>query len=285
MFCMKYFGWFFVLSAFLTLALPIAAQKSMSCAEGVVISVSVGGEIVEMDIEEYTLSVLLTQADGRYGEQTLCSLAVAVRSCGAYFSSYGLKHTDFDVCTNGNCCLALGDIKTADGEYLSRLSQAVDATRGEILTLDSLPAMALFTECACTGTRYCNEFPYLAPVANGEKCELHKEIIEYHTDSLPEPFQNGELCIVYGENEKCELAVVNGKMLSADELVSSLSLPSYEFTLDFAGDTLTATCYGAGHGCGLDLCGADKMAKSGFSYKDILSSYFKGLQLNKIYNS
>ena len=282
---MKRFGWFFVLVAVLTAVLPIAAKKSVAGAGGMSLFVSGGAEVYEIDIEEYTLRVLISEAKDCQNEQALYALAVAVRSCAAYFSLYGLKHESFDVCTSGDCCFSLGDPQKTDGAYLARLKNALDATKGEILMLDGMPAMALFTACAGSGTRYCAEFPYLSPIASAEKCEKHASTVELGIDSDLFFTTNDELCLVYGENEKCEFGIAQNKMLSADELVTRFSLPSYEFSLEILDETAVFHCRGLGHGCGLDICASDRMAKSGFGYKDILLKYFPNLSADKIYNN
>lgn len=281
---MKRFGWFFVILSVLVTALPFAAAKSIGSGR-VTVSVMISGEVLDMDIEEYTLRVLIAEGNGCESPEAKKALAVAVRSCGTYFALYRLKHENFDACSDKSCCLPLGDPKKANGSYLAALNDAVSSTKGEILTLEGLPAIALFTLCASEGTRFCAEFPYLSAVSNGKKCERHISECEFAPEELGISESGDDFCIVYCENRKCEFAILENKKISADELIKKYSLPSYEFELEINENEAKFTCYGAGNGCGLDLCGADSTAQSGSDYKKILLTYYPNLELNKIYNT
>ncbi len=285
---MNRFGWFFVLIAVLLGLIPFAASKSVADSGNIYISVMLADGICEMDIEEYTLRVLIAEGHKCENAETKKALAVATRSCGMYFALYGMKHENYDVCTDKNCCLPLGDPKNAEGRYLAELAAAASETKGVILTLDELPAMSLFTLCASRGTRYCKEFEYLVPIENPEKCNKHiTELvfsIEEYSTVLQAP-QGADSCLVYCENEKCEFGVFGNKMLSANELVAAFSLPSYEFTLDISENEAKFTCYGAGNGIGLDLCAADKLAATGYGYENLLMIFYPNLEINKIYNA
>ncbi len=284
---MSRFGWFFVLIAVLLTATPFVAKKAIGGGNAT-LSVMLGNELCEMDIEEYVLRVLISEGQKCQSAETKKALAVAARSCGMYFALYGMKHGDFDVCSSAECCLPLGDPKTASAKQLSEASAAVRETKGIILTLNKLPAMALFTLCASEGTRYCEEFEYITPIKNEEKCEKHITVLEYGTLELSHALQCEKLsdCLfVYGENGKCAFAIAEHKQVQADFIVSALSLPSYEFEAELSNESAVFTVYGAGHGCGLDLCAADKLASNGYGYEKILLFYFPNLEINKIYNA
>lgn len=285
---MKRFGWFFVLFAVLFGAVPFAASKSVADSGGVYITVMLADGVCQMDIEEYTLRVLIAEGRGCENAETRKALAVAVRSCGMYFTLYGMKHEKFNACADKNCCLPLGDLKKAEGEYISELTSAVNETKGIILTLDKLPAMALFTRCAHSGTRYCKEFEYITPVENREKCEQHVTELEFTREEYFEILgtePESEHCIVYCENQKCEFGVFGNKMLTADEIVRAFSLPSYEFSLDVGENGVKFTCFGMGHCAGFDICAANKLADNGYDYEKLIYTYFPNLKINKIYNS
>ena len=286
---MKYWVlYFFAIFAGL-LIMPILASNSIATEESPKITVFIGGETKEISIEEYTLRVLIANNAACENAESKKALAVSARSCATYFSVYGCKHDEFDACDDGNCCIKLGSPEDINRETFSELLSVCEETKGEILTLDSMPAIALFTRCASKGTRQCEEFPYLIPVPEATRCETHKTECEYEIEnelgSLLGNTEEHPPYLVFNENEKCELAILGGNIIDGNEVATLLSLPTTEFLLTIEESTLNATCYGIGHGYGLNLCGADMLAENGMDYKNILKHYYPKLEINKIYNN
>lgn len=284
---MKYWALYFCAIMLSLFIIPVAASKSVAAAETPMISVSINGSVQEMSIEDYTLRVLAVEGAKCSNYETKKSLAVAIRSCAQYFSLYGCKHSGFSACGDGNCCLPIGDISECDPLLLAEISAAVDETRGEILTLDKMPAMALFTLCSSKGTKYCEEFPYLTPVSESGKCGIHKTertipLNEFYSD-YPLFTEESDICFVYDENENCEFAVIGGRMISGSELCDMLGTETCEFDISTSDSEVTLSAYGIGHGYGMSICGADTMAESLADYKKILEHYYPQLTLNKIY--
>ena len=284
---MKYWILYFLVVAFSVMIVPVIAANSVASEEPPKIAVMTDGEVKEMSVVEYTLRVLISQNNSCENAESKKALAVAARSCAMYFSLYGCKHEEFEVCSDGSCCIALGNHEDVSPETLSELMSLCEETKGQILTIDSIPAIALFTLCASKGTSQCEEFPYLTPVSESERCEVHKTEIETDID--------GELAGIFGdtaehppylvfdENEKCELAILGGNIKSGAEVATLLNLPTVEFTIAVEENKLYAVCYGIGHGYGLNICGADKLAQTGMDYQNILKIYYPNLEMNKIY--
>ena len=247
------------------------------------LTVFVNGSIEEMDAEEYALRVVLAEGGICENEASLKSLAVAARSCALYFSLFGLKHQDFDVCADRNCCIPLCDVEKADKNRLSMAKKAVEETRGEALTLNDIPALALFTHCAGSATRQCEGFSYLEPIREDGKCDIHDLSLKVTPKGILKNLSENECCVVFNENKKCVLGVFGNNVVSGDELARLLSLPSVEFTLEHENGEIKAVCNGIGHGYGLNLCQAEKRAKKGTKYKSILETYFPKLILKQIY--
>ncbi len=264
-------------------AIPFAAAKAMNQSPAPKLAVFLDGEIVEIDAEEYVLRVLLAEGEICENDEALKSLAVAARSCALYFSLYGLKHDGFDACADKNCCVPLGNPEKAKIEFLARVKKAVEETRGEALTVNGFPALALFTHCAGSGTRQCEGFSYLSPTAESGKCEIHNLSLTLETDGILENISEKESCVVYDEGGKCVFSVFGNRVISGDDLADVLSLPSVEFSLEISEDGVTAVCNGVGHGYGLNLCAAQTKAEDGMKYNRILEIYFPKLNLNKIY--
>ena len=60
-----------------------------------------------------------------------------------------------------------------------------------------------------------------------------------------------------------------------------LGLRSTDFSID-VNDDITITTKGYGHGVGLSQYGANLMAKEGYNYKQILTHYYTGVEIQDI---
>ena len=78
------------------------------------------------------------------------------------------------------------------------------------------------------------------------------------------------------------LLKINGVEFKGTEVYNKLSLRSTDFTIELLGDKISITTKGYGHGVGMSQYGALGMAKSGFTYKEILSHYYQNTNLTKL---
>ena len=280
---MKYLCIYVIVFCLLTVPLPFIAANSVAAAEMPVVAVFIDGEIKELPVEDYALMVLSAYGSYAHGLEAKKALAVAARSCGAYFSAYGCKHIDYDACADGNCCIALGRLEDADED----MKTAVFETYGQVLTLESLPAMALFTVCASLGTRANVEFPYLTPVSESERCEEHKTEQSYTKEELlqllPKNTESVENFAVYDDNGNLEFGVFGGRMIEGDDFLRLIGAVSPEIIITPSAECISIVCYGIGHCYGLNLCGANRMERQGFDFKKILEIYYPKLKMNKIF--
>ncbi len=282
---MKNLTLYFLAVLIAVIGLPIAAKKSVA-NEGVPrITVHYNDSVIELDVEEYVLRVIAGEVGAVEQEETLKSLAVAARSSAVYITLFGCKHAGFDVCDDGDCCFALGDLSSLNEDELKRAENAVDSTRGIALTVDDLPAMALYCGCASSGSVDNSEFGYIVGVGEATPCDTHKTELELQKDEFFELIgcaPDGHYCLVYGESNKCDFAVIDGRVVEGSEFSKLLGLKSSEIIIE-EGETVVCRSHGIGHGYGLSLCGAERMANVGLGYEKILEFYFPRLSLNKIY--
>lgn len=274
-------------------AVPFAAEKATVSDPVPRITVLCGSEVKELSAEEFALCVLVAEGDSLPSFEAKKALAVAARSLASYIDFNGYKHSDFDLCSDPECCVALADPGQAEKTLLDECESAVAETRGEVLEFERLPAAALFTYCAGSGTRDNDEFEYLCAVAEDERCERHGNELKIDYPALSQAIPGLSACtpeelvqnsfIAYDASGKCSFGVFNGACISAETLASSLSLPSAEFKILFDDEDAVITCFGEGSGFGLNLCGAERMAESGKSFAEIIGFYYPKLTLNKIY--
>jgi hypothetical protein len=274
---MMFVALFVVVSLF-----PVVISKSVLADKQPTLRVLTDEGVQEMTVEEYTLRLILAGSDDTTERETMKALTVAARSCAVYLSCYGCKHEDFDVCSDGNCCFSLDCDVDTDSERYVMARECLDETQGLTLCVDKLPAMALYTLCAGSGTGDCEEFCYLASVPEPERCETHKT--EYRLDESVFTLDTlQDACIVYGNNQKCEFAVIDNRLVDGRELQSLLDLPTREVILTPEADGVRCVCYGVGHGYGLNLCGANKKAQEGMGFCEILKYYYPELSLTNEY--
>ncbi len=267
---------FFAFSIVLTL-LPIAAREMTGRDDSV--SVMMNGEVRKIPREEFVASALLAEGYECESIESKKALAVAIRSCAEHIFSYGGNHDGFDFCDKNDCCFLLSDLSHADEQLKKSVFEAVDSTRGVILTFENVPALSLF--CLCTGSSGSkSENPdYLTPIREETRCEVHKTEKNLPYENLLSDKNN--TVVVYDENGDCDFAVWDGKYVSGAELAEKLSLPSTEFTLEFRADGIFVTAYGVGNGLGMNLCGAERMAKEGKNFEEILAFYYPKLAVSK----
>lgn len=283
---MKYWIAYFLAFAVATTALPFIAQNSVLGQVERTMTIHKNGETVEISVEEYLLAAMITQSNGIESPECLKALAVSIRSLATACSLYGCKHESYALCDDAACCIALGCPDDVEKSRLDMLKTACAETNGIVLTYDSLPAMTLFTRCASKGTSDNAEYPYLVSVPESESCQKHVSESEHEIENeLFDLLGNTEETppyLIYDDNDKCVLAIAKGKTADVRDIQRALSLASNEFVLEIDGTTLFARCHGIGHGYGLNLCGAENMAKIGFGYEKILEFYYPKLKMNKI---
>src|SRR5699024_3982604 len=66
------------------------------------------------------------------------------------------------------------------------------------------------------------------------------------------------------------------------EIREKLELRSSDFTIEQKNNHLVFTTKGYGHGIGMSQYGADRMAKEGKTYKDIVSYYYQDVEISTV---
>lgn len=201
----------------------------------------------------------------------------------------------------------------------TKISAAVKATEGKILTYDGTP-IAAFYHSTCGGKTeepsevFGKSYPYLKSV--GTNCRLSpysmwvrripvdeieratgvSNIKDMKIKSRTSTGRVKELVILSGgrapfssepetasrtENKKVP---VTSRTLKAAELRKMLGwkrLPSTNFSIRLKGDTAVFEGKGYGHGVGLCQWCALEMAKEGKTYREILSHFYPGAKLKR----
>lgn len=105
------------------------------------------GVVREMALEEYVLGCVFGEMPLSFDSQALMAQSIAVRTFVVRMSVCGKsKHKNADICTSPACCQCYRnpDTATLSEESRSKLIQAVNATRGIIMTYDKSPIEAVY---------------------------------------------------------------------------------------------------------------------------------------------
>ena len=265
------------------------------------ILVRTGDQVESSSLEAYLVGVVLAEIPASFEEEALKAQAVVARTYTMRASSTGGKHGDGSVCTDYACCQAYIDpeqYRSQGGtqESIDKISAAVLATAGEVLTYEGKLIEATYFSCSGGSTEdavavWGTDYPYLQAVDSpGEEHAAH------YTDTVtftPKQFQSalgvalsGEPedwfgTVTYTEGGGVDTMQIGGKSYKGTQLRQLLSLRSTAFTVS-VGENISITTKGFGHRVGMSQYGADAMALSGKDYAQILAHYYQGTVLTSL---
>lgn len=266
-----------------------------------------GGEIVEMDMQDYLTGVVAAEMPASFPPDALKAQAVAARSYALYCAA-GHKHQDADVCTDPGCCQAwLSEDRLRENwgegyeQNLALIRAAVEDTAGETLFYEGEPIFAAFHSSSAGHTEdsgaLWNPQPYLVSV---DSPETARDVPGYISTLLCSPIDFRDVILsAYPEADfsgaesswvgelhrdasgRVESAVLGGVSIPGKTLRGLFSLRSTAFTLAWTENGFLFTVTGYGHGVGMSQYGAAVMAREGADYRQILAHYYPGAALTR----
>ncbi len=245
-----------------------------------------------LPLEEYLVGVVGAEMPPAFPLEALKAQAVAART-------YALrKKLDAADASTHLGTGVLHQVYRGLSRHDEKVRQAVEATRGEILTFDLEPIEAYF-HASCGGRTESGQaalgrdLPYLQPVACPcEKLALNKwELSVSGTDlkalfGIPEGSSLG-IAARSGTGRVRTLSLGSNRFLDAVELRQKLGydrLKSLWFGLE-RGNAGGIKLSGKGHGHGAGMCqwGARAYAAQGRGYREILLHYYPGVEVQQLY--
>jgi stage II sporulation protein D len=177
---------------------------------------------------------------------------------------------------------------------IKKITEAVEETRGQILTYNNVPIEASFFSTSNGFTEnseayWENEFPYLKSVASpwdeqspkfyNQKVMSVAEFEQKLGVTLP---KDGSVGVVLSRTpgKRVDVVEINGKRLKGREVREKLDLKSTDFTWVRKGNEIIITTKGYGHGVGMSQYGANFMAKEGKTYDQIVKYYYRGVNIS-----
>jgi len=254
--------------------------------------------VVQIPLEEYVLSVVLSEMPASFETEALKAQAVVARTYALRRVERGGKHVNASVCTHSSCCqgfVAVEDYIADGGKQtnVEKIKDAVLGTAGLVLVYNGELIDATYFSCSGGVTEdaeavWGREVPYLKSVPSpGEESATHYvDTVQFSTDEFLkklelEKGQAIKICnLVHTEGGGVARVDICGKTYSGTQLRKLLKLRSTSFYITSVGKTVTITTKGYGHRVGLSQYGADAMAVGGASFEQILMHYYSGVELN-----
>lgn len=266
-------------------------------------------EVEEVALDDYLLNVVSAEMPASYEIEALKAQAIVARTYTIYQTiNCGNKHEGANVCDSHLCCQAWISkedrfAKWEEGkkeEYWSKITKAVNDTKGKIITYENNPINAFF-HASSGGTTEVplnvwggSGYPYLQVVqTSGEdaytqyasevlltKEEFVNKIKEKHSDFEIDFWEENEISILeHTESGRVKTIKIGNLNLSGVEVRTILGLKSANFTFSIDEANIKFSVIGYGHGVGMSQTGADSLAKQGKTCEEIIKHYYVGVEI------
>lgn len=250
----------------------------------------------QVDLEEYVKGVVPAEVNSAWHPEMLKVQAVAARTYALYQHMLSASR-DYDVAAS-----IQDQVYRGRQGIDARVEQAVESTRGLVVTHQGAPIYAAFSSTAAGITEdavivWSKDLPYL----KGVECPFDVDSPYYQwkasfkIDTLEknlrqQGFAVGTIAtltpLAYSRAGRvATLRILHSKgelILRGEELRKAVGytvVPSTQFTIESIGHEVTLSGYGAGHAVGLCQWGAKELAELGYSFSSILRYYYPGTEL------
>lgn len=290
--------------------LPENAEKK-DIMDRILVYVKDQDKTVDMEFSEYLKGVVAGEMPGSFHIEAMKAQAVAARSfilarkAGYDKTGYPNEHKGAVICTDHTHCKAylskeVAAAKWGDswiGDYWPKISDAVEQTKGLIMTYNSEPVNALFHSTSSGHTEsskdvWGGDVPYLSGVDSpGDKVspkyqsqkkvgveEFKNTILKHYPEAV---FDDALMVtnIVRSNAGGIISADIGGVSLKGTEIRTMFELNSANITFKTEDGYVIMDVLGHGHGVGMSQYGANYLAQQGMGYVDILKTYYTGVEV------
>lgn len=267
-------------------------------------------EVEEVNLDEYLYHVVSAEMPADFELEALKAQALVARTYTIYKVRHK-KHDNADICDDSTCCqawiskedrLARWEESKRDSNW-QKICDAVNATKGKIITYENEPIDAFFhsnsggtTEVPVNvwgGTGY----PYLQTVqtAGEEGYSQYASEISLSQEELLTKLKNKyeDIAIDFALEEQVKILehTESGRVktiqfgnhqVSGVEARTLLGLRSTNFDMKQENGLLIFSVKGYGHGVGMSQTGADSMAKQGSTAEEIVHHFYQQVEIKEI---
>lgn len=183
--------------------------------------------------------------------------------------------------------------------YWKKICDAADSVFGLALEYEGEPIVAAYHAMSAGVTEdaanlWSGSAPYLASVkSEGDLLApdyetsvrfTSGEVKEKLAAAYPDISLDGDPSGWFGEPVRSDTGYVleieaGDGVLAGKDVRQAFDLRSHNFTVDYGDGGFTFTVYGYGHGLGLSQYGADFLARQGYTFDEILETYYTGTML------
>lgn len=255
-------------------------------------------------LEDYIKGVVAAEMPVSFEIEALKAQAVAART-------YALKHIQNTEKINaediGQAYISIEEMKKRWGDnfdiYYKKVSDAVDATKNEIIVYNNEPIEAVFhsTSAGMTETAenvWKSPLPYIKSVDSSY--DVNAPDFEYKTtvdinDFIKKIKSKNNSAKINSQNIMDNIKIISrtqagyvssikigGISFTGIEIRQLFSLRSSNFTISSDEKNVIFTTKGYGHGAGMSQYGANFMAKEGKTYKEIINHYYFDVEIRNI---
>lgn len=268
------------------------------------------GEVEEVDLESYLCNVVSAEMPVTFEKEALKAQAMVARTYTIYKVN-NKKHENSDICDSSSCCQAW--ISKEDRfarweedkreENWKKITEAVNETRGKVITYNSSPINAFFHSNSGGKTEMPinvwggGGYPYLQVVeTSGEDAytqyasevsytqeELLNKLKEKYADIQIDFSNNEDIKITeYTESERAKTVKFGNHNLSGVETRTILGLKSANFEITKQDNKIIFKVKGYGHGVGMSQTGADSLARQGQNAEQIVHHFYINVDIQDV---
>lgn len=297
----------------LLLLLKYGKYKKPVAENEKIVSVYVAQEdkVIDMAESQYLKEVVSAEMPASFEFEALKAQAVAARSYlvarqNAYkVSGPPAEHKGADICTDPTHCKAwISEEKRRESwgadadKNWDKISRAVEETKGEVITYNGEVISAVFHSTSSGKTESSKDVwggdrPYLVSVESygdtlSPKYKSEKEISLKEFKKIAEEniegvdFSKGIIGNIARSEAGGILTVeVGGATVKGTVFRKIYDLRSTNVEITIDKDKVKFDVTGFGHGVGMSQYGANYLASQGKDYKEILKTYYTGVEIEK----
>ncbi len=267
------------------------------------------GAVEEMSLADYLWRVVAAEMPASFEQEALRAQAVCARTYSLWKMAAGSHQEEgADLCTDSGCCQAYIEPEQA-GEnwgdsaqsHSEKIAAAVADTDAQVLTYDGQPIQAVFFSSSTDATEdaaqvWGNSLPYLVSVSSpeGEEVPNYHSTVTLTADQLRElvvaQYPEADLSadppdwisnVSYNASGRVSSLEVGGVSMSGGAARTLFGLRSACFQVEESEGSFTFSVTGYGHGVGMSQYGANAMAKEGSGWREIVTHYYTGVNIER----
>lgn len=275
-------------------------------------------KVISLSLEDYIKGVVSAEMPAEFEIEALKAQAVAARTYAlSHMQNVGgtacskAKEKGADICDSVHCQAYLDKEermskwdKNKSDEYWSKIEDAVEETKGEVVTYEGEIIQSPYYFAISGGKTenvedvFAQSVPYLRSVESEgeERADKFKSNYTYTYEEFVRiinnkcssaDIKNGNLkdqIKILSRNDSGSVAHIKlgSTTISGVSFRKLIGLNSAKFDIYLHNNHINIECKGNGHGVGMSQWGADAMAKKGVNYDEILKHYYSGTEVNKI---